>query len=565
MNPCSPICRHRLSDQRWISLLCLLVSCSQGATNRQSVVRPRILSEAAPPLVENDTGTDFVQVAEFDYPVSFAPLGNSALLVADIGLGHAFFLIEENRVLFRPELNHFDQLEGLFPLPPVTGGEWPNEAWLALNGSSDAGPSWAALYRWMPASRHKDGKSHDGRWVKQLDHDLGLKELVPWGERLVLSGALFSVPVRVPQKAHWLHGQRLSSLPRSTCTGALQFDGITPRSLERDGWLSMVGFACEALEQSPGTIVIERWSPEGDRTVSHFAIDTRTRSVTTIILTDLGAQIVFSDKNSAKTTLAEVEADGSTSLATWSSDSSVVPSATGQNVYVQDGARLDRWASNGWQRMMLPTSRLRARQVWLQSETSVWLIAEDPAEPGSHLLLHTGGATKVGRFPRQEELARRSETRGHDQKSTTRRAPELPTSPRLSLDLPSGHSVEIDDWVATIVAPDGARALQNYNLLRKPDEHGTCPSDGFIRLEREKKGFRIVQQNCSAWYFIEEHYVFQPDSAFEEFLLAEFVAKYFDRRAPESDPSIKRFTPERGEAPHFIDLIPDEVSRHLDE
>ena len=104
---------------------------------------------------------------------------------------------------------------------------------------------------------------------------------------------------------------------------------------------------------------------------------------------------------------------------------------------------------------------------------------------------------------------------------------------------------------------DGKMVAENRNLIRAPGEHASCPSDGFMDILTDEKGFAIYQRNCSGWHLIGETLKFELSSE-GHYQLREVVLRYTDRRSQESDDIVRVLTPNDSGSIKFEDYRLDE-------
>lgn len=134
------------------------------------------------------------------------PLGDAALVAAE-QTKPTFALIESGEMKDLPHLNDFahqaDEVGGLV----TAGGSWPQDAWFAQSYTSDAGPSWAWIYKWDPGGA-RDG---EGSWRLMREYGRSAGQLVPWQGGVVAVEASPHIAVaRKPYAATWLSGSSSS-------------------------------------------------------------------------------------------------------------------------------------------------------------------------------------------------------------------------------------------------------------------------------------------------------------------------------------------------------------------
>ena len=104
-------------------------------------------------------------------------------------------------------------------------------------------------------------------------------------------------------------------------------------------------------------------------------------------------------------------------------------------------------------------------------------------------------------------------------------------------------------------APRGAVLAENARVIRAPGE--VCSAVGFRSVESAGEGFRIRNQLCSGWFFVDEVMTFTRSSA--EYVLTRFSAAYTDRRTAEPDGGPKVLTEAEFGRRLFKDLNPDDL------
>ncbi len=145
-----------------------------------------------------------------------------------------------------------------------------------------------------------------------------------------------------------------------------------------------------------------------------------------------------------------------------------------------------------------------------------------------------------------------------DQTTAAAATPAPPASPNR-ITLPSGETVEVVKRVATLRDLRGGIVAENSRVIRAPGE--VCPAEGFRSVESAGEGFRIRNQLCSGWFFVDEVMTFSRSGT--EYVLTRFSAAYTDRRTAEPDGAPKVLTEADFGRRLFKDLNPDDLYRLL--
>ena len=238
----------------------------------QSQVTPRMAQTQNPTLASastthkssrdelkgRDTNLSFHLVAELPYEIEFAPLGTDSLLAAGSCFGAIPLLIEANKLRFFPELARFDHRQRGIGCISTVGGTWPDNTWLALSSSSDAGPSSSDVYQWAPGQG----------WVKKHEYVPWVFEVVPWqGNMVLLSMNQNSFLVAPNLEVRSSRGKRLGKLPATACQPPRPRE--TPAWLH-DGTLTLLGYECDVKGYGPEdshVLLTETWSGAGTKRV----------------------------------------------------------------------------------------------------------------------------------------------------------------------------------------------------------------------------------------------------------------------------------------------------------
>jgi len=101
--------------------------------------------------------------------------------------------------------------------------------------------------------------------------------------------------------------------------------------------------------------------------------------------------------------------------------------------------------------------------------------------------------------------------------------------------LASGLLCLVKDKVITITAANGKPLFKNSTIIRKKDENGTCPSEGFLNIVSKGEYFTVEQQNCGGWCFVDEYITFKYLRKNEKIILYKFGLRYTDRSDPNKE------------------------------
>lgn len=346
----------------------------------------------APPQLQ-DTGLAFHRVATFDYPIAFAALGGSALLVAG-ERNPVPLLIADSALQFVPELAKLNSATH-FSYVLRAGGSWPDNAWIALSHSSDAGPSDADVYQWNPdPQRLSPGGMRGLGWVKKHEHDKGVLELVVWRERPVLLGTHFGVPVRQNHALGVLSSTGLRELGESGCTDASE--PLAPIWLH-NGSLSVFGYACEGSSPANDSeaLLMDTWSAAGVKTRQRFALPAD-RPVDRIVLDHDGPALLFLSDHPPR--LARFAGGNWVSIATLPGKAPQVLPAADHALWLTSDEQLLRFRGSDWTRTPLPrdpeSHDIHWVSIWERSPNDLWLIGR--AQNTGHSLLFNSASGKLG-------------------------------------------------------------------------------------------------------------------------------------------------------------------------
>ena len=122
----------------------------------------------------------------------------------------------------------------------------------------------------------------------------------------------------------------------------------------------------------------------------------------------------------------------------------------------------------------------------------------------------------------------------------------------------SKHIVNVSklgDKVYVSISTETKKSIVNDSIIVQPNSR--CPAEGFEYLSCREHSFIIIQQLCDSWMFIKEVFVFKnSDSAPDDFFLYLYKQETVDRRHPEKDPVVDKYTQD-----HFGKVNFQNVSR----
>ena len=125
--------------------------------------------------------------------------------------------------------------------------------------------------------------------------------------------------------------------------------------------------------------------------------------------------------------------------------------------------------------------------------------------------------------------------------------------------LSCGLILKITDGNIQIVDASENVLITNNHLIRQRDEHGDCPSEGFLNVVSKGIYFTIEQQNCGGWYFINEYITFKYLKSVKKVQLYKFGLSYDDRRNPDKPPRERVLTEKQFGRRYFENVYPDSL------
>lgn len=333
-------------------------------------------------------------MAELPYPVALTPLGRDALLVAGETFNQVLLSIENNRLRFRPELNEIADPPRSRAYFWTLAGTWPENTWLALSSSSDAGPSWSDVYRWR-----------DARWMKQHEHSSGVIDVTPWHGKLALQGTFFSVPVMVEQQLHELSGSGARRLNASVCSnsgGSL----LAPLRVQDDA-LSLFGFECGRNGHAPEAglaLVVETWAKSGVKSSSRLPLPSDAGAPEQVVMDQDGPLVVLPEQGKEPRRLARFVGGSWQTIATLPAEFLPLAAPRSFELWGVVGSQLRVWQGRDWGVTQLPPGALpsgaRWQAVWRRAPDDLWLIAGSAAKSW---LFNTADGTSVAPLPSEAE------------------------------------------------------------------------------------------------------------------------------------------------------------------
>jgi hypothetical protein len=334
----------------------------------------------------------FHRVAELPYPIALTPLGSDALLVAGETWNQILLSIEKNQLRFRRELNDIGEPPESRPFVWTVGGSWPDEAWLALSVSSDAGPSSSNVYRWSGSS-----------WVKKHEHASGIVSLAAWRGSLAMQGSFLSVPAMVGQQLHELSSSGVKKLNSTLCSSS----GASPLAPLRvqDGALSLFGYECGPHAGPPESgmaLVVETWSASGIKSKQRVPLPREVALIDRMVADRDGWAAVLPAQGQEPRRLARFAAGRWQTLAVLPAEFSVLAEPGSFELWGVVGSQLRQWQGHDWSVMELPALPAEAQwiSVWQRAPGDVWLVARSDAQSW---LFNSADGKSVAPLPSEAE------------------------------------------------------------------------------------------------------------------------------------------------------------------
>jgi hypothetical protein len=402
---------------------------------------------ASAPSVTDKPG--FHLVAELPYPIAFAPLGSDALLVAGEGLGQVLLSIEGNQLRFRPELAQLDQPAKRTSFVSAIGGAWPDNTWLALSGSSDAGPASSDVYQWSGS-----------RWLKKHEHASGVIDLIPWRGSVALQSTFFSVPVMVAQQLYELSSTGTKNLRASVCSasgGAL----LAPLSVQ-EGALSIFGYECGVNGNAPerGSLTIETWSKSGAKSKHRMPLPADWLLPERLVMQPDGPAALFAAQGKEPRRVARFVAGSWQTVTTLPAELSALEAPGTLELWAVVGSELRCWTGREWSVTELPTGALPAKaswkSVWRRGAGDLWLIA---GSDDKSWLFNTADGNRITALPTETERSAHAE-------GMTREPSDCPLP---FADLLALRPFQLGEDTAVTLSPAKARTILAAALAKEPN------------------------------------------------------------------------------------------------
>ena len=328
-------------------------------------------------------------------------------------------LIEGSVVRFVPDLAKLNDATAPGDFLSVASGSWPDNAWLALSHSSDAGPANADVYRW---SSEKDQVNPGGMrgpgWVKKYEHFAGVIELAPWHGNVVLIDTFFSVPILLDHSIHELSSSGSHLLGTTGCSvGGTSL--VAPPWLH-DGALSTFGYACEPESNAEwprdGVILLQNtWLPDGKKTQERFTVMGPSLVDRVVIDDDGPAALMLHDQPPR---LARLAAGRWRSVTGLPGNFTGALSSPGHSLWAVADQQLLHWRGPNWEVTPLPAGAGSAEATWLsvweRSPAEIWLIGQAKGSGQYQLFSTANNGQGAAHLPSSPELEALAESMTHD-------------------------------------------------------------------------------------------------------------------------------------------------------
>jgi hypothetical protein len=451
---------------RWFALIGVAMAVGASSCNRQprasrtvsgsearSAVPARASASAQAASARPSLDTPgFHLVAELPYPISFAPLGSDALLVAGEGWNQILLSIESNQLRFRPELAQVDDPPQPRPFVSAIAGTWPGNTWLALSSSSDAGPSSSDVYQWR-----------DSRWVKKHEHSSGVIDLTLWRGNIALQGTFFSVPMMVGQQLDELSSSGAKPIDASICSssgGSL----LAPLRVEDDA-LSVFGFECGqngAAPESGLALVVETWTKSGQKSRRRLPLPSDAPPPSHVVVDQDGPLVVLSEQGEELRRLARFAGGGWQTVAVLPAEFLALAAPRSFELWGVVGSQLRVWQGRDWAVKQLPADALpsgaRWQSVWRRAPDDLWLIA---GSAGKSWLFNNADGKSVTPLPNEPERNALGES--------IYREREPGECPQPFADVLALSPFQLGEDFAVTLSPEKARRLLKAALARNPE------------------------------------------------------------------------------------------------
>jgi hypothetical protein len=331
--------------------------------------------------------------------------------------------MEGNELRFWPELARIDDAREGNAVVSTVWGTWPDNTWLALSASSDAGPSWSDLYHWNPSSKPDERTNVPSPgWVKRHEYYPWVFDGAPWRGGYVALSKPYRPLLTAPDVREYSgSGEPRRRRPTSACQPSTS--NLAPLWIH-DGALTLFGYECSENGDPPASgsaLVQETWSGEDTRTQLRSALPEGVDAVDQVIVEPKGVAAVLPQTEHSPRRIARFDHGRWVTVANLPADFVSVAAPTSLLLWGVSPGFLLTWQGSDWSYTMLPPNSNGGdwvwRSVWARGETDVWLIASK-VTPGtaseSYLLFNTADGRRATSLPNARELGRlgRDPTRG---------------------------------------------------------------------------------------------------------------------------------------------------------
>ena len=319
----------------------------------------------------------------YDSQLQLMALGSAALISRGYW-NRVLYLIRDGRVHELDGLNGYNRRADAPPARWVAGGTWPDEVWMALSQSSDGGPSWSWIYRWIPTAP-QDTPAQDGHWALWREHEESVGHIIPWrgGVVVIGDGTHLVFPSHV---VTWVTAAQTIRLSPRACAGLLPWD-------KRDGALFGFGYWCgeefpKGVPQIQSLLQYQS-NAHGKLIVHHIALPESLRHDDLRLFVESGQLLVIKTKEDAGPRFFRLEGEYWVTAGELPK-SFVAIESSDHTPWGLSSGQLLRWQHSRWEQVAyLPSSRYgdAARctpalddsdlRVWTQGESDIWLMMSD--------------------------------------------------------------------------------------------------------------------------------------------------------------------------------------------